>query len=295
MGKKERTLNKQNSKISNSANSDKEERGFQFVVPIDEQIITNINNILRDYNIKLERTEFNLTSKFTTNELGRLQREVGKYNNFIIQYEKLSIDNEKIKIKLKSKELNEMQTKIEEVLNIKELILLDLKKTSLNDEEKNELFNELEKLFKNYKTKKKAHQLVSIIYIKLYININQNEGTNVGYFYLSNKSDDMEFKKLHVREKVGLSEKTMTNQMKLLYKIFGIDISKYQPDNYHGKAENNQFNYNFNSLEYQILSSLIKLLKKYPLPTTPNNIDYIDAINESMSKSNAQEFEDFLN
>ena len=166
MGKKERTLNKQNSKISNSANSDKEERGFQFVVPIDEQIITNINNILRDYNIKLERTEFNLTSKFTTNELGRLQREVGKYNNFIIQYEKLSIDNEKIKIKLKSKELNEMQTKIEEVLNIKELILLDLKKTSLNDEEKNELFNELEKLFKNYKTKKKAHQLVSIIYIK---------------------------------------------------------------------------------------------------------------------------------
>ncbi|MGX0019815.1 uncharacterized protein DUF6038 [Staphylococcus hominis] len=294
MGKKERTLNKQNSKISNSANSDKEERGFQFVVPIDEQIITNINNILRDYNIKLERTEFNLTSKFTTNELGRLQREVGKYNNFIIQYEKLSIDNEKIKIKLKSKELNEMQTKIEEVLNIKELILLDLKKTSLNDEEKNELFNELEKLFKNYKTKKKAHQLVSIIYIKLYININQNEGTNVGYFYLSNKSDDMEFKKLHVREKVGLSEKTMTNQMKLLYKIFGIDISKYQPDNYHGKAENNQFNYNFNSLEYQILSSLIKLLKKYPLPTTPNNIDYIDAINESMSKSNAQKFEDFF-
>ena len=287
-------LNKQNSKKTNSINSDNEERGFQFVVPIDEQIITNINKILRDYNIKLERTEFNLTSKFTTNELRRLQIEIGKYNNFIIQYEKLSIDNDKIKIKIKSKELNEMQTKIEEVLNIKELILLDLKKTNLNDEEKNELFNELKKLFKNYKTKKKAHQLVSIIYIKLYININQNEGTNVGYFYLSNKNDDMEFKKLHIREKVGLSEKTMTNQMKLLYKIFGIDISKYQPDNYHGKTENNQFNYNFNSLQYQILSILIELLKKYPLPTTPNNIDYINAINESISKSNAQEFEDFF-
>lgn len=294
MSEKERILNKQNSKISNSINSGNEERGFQFVVPIDKQIITNINKILRDYNIKLEQTEFNLTSKFTTNELGRLQMEVGKYNNFIIQYEKLSIDNDKIKIKIKSKELNEMQTKIEEVLNIKELILLDLKKTNLNDEGKNELFNELEKLFKNYKTKKKAHQLVSIIYIKLYININQNEGTNVGYFYLSNKSDDMEFKKLHIREKVGLSEKTMTNQMKLLYKIFGIDISKYQPDNYHGKTENNQFNYNFNSLQYQILSILIELLKKYPLPTTPNNIDYINAINESISKSNAQEFEDFF-
>ena len=294
MSEKDMKLNKQNSKKTNSINSDNEEKGFQFVVPIDEQIITNINKILRDYNIKLERTEFNLTSKFTTNELRRLQIEIGKYNNFIIQYEKLSIDNEKIKIKLKSKELNEMQTKIEEVLNIKELILLDLKKTNLNDEEKNELFNELEKLFKNYKTKKKAHQLVSIIYIKLYININQNEGTNVGYFYLSNKSDDMEFKKLHIREKVGLSEKTMTNQMKLLYKIFGIDISKYQPDNYHGKTENNQFNYNFNSLQYQILSILIELLKKYPLPTTPNNIDYINAINESISKSNAQEFEDFF-
>lgn len=294
MSKKERTLNKQNSKISNSVNSENEGIGFQFVVPIDEQIITNINKILRDYNIKLERTEFNLTSKFTTNELRRLQIEIGKYNNFIIQYEKLSIDNDKIKIKIKSKELNEMQTKIEEVLNIKELILLDLKKTNLNDEEKNELFNELEKLFKNYKTKKKAHQLVSIIYIKLYININQNEGTNVGYFYLSNKSDDMEFKKLHIREKVDLSEKTMTNQMKLLYKIFGIDISKYQPDNYHGKTENNQFNYNFNSLQYQVLSILIELLKKYPLPTTPNNIDYINAINESISKSNAQEFEDFF-
>ncbi|HHP1027051.1 TPA: DUF6038 family protein [Bacillus anthracis] len=294
MSEKDMKLNKQNSKKTNSINSDNEERGFQFVVPIDEQIITNINKILRDYNIKLERTEFNLTSKFTTNELRRLQIEIGKYNNFIIQYEKLSIDNDKIKIKIKSKELNEMQTKIEEVLNIKELILLDLKKTNLNDEEKNELFNELEKLFKNYKTKKKAHQLVSIIYIKLYININQNEGTNVGYFYLSNKNDDMEFKKLHIREKVGLSEKTMTNQMKLLYKIFGIDISKYQPDNYHGKTENNQFNYNFNSLQYQILSILIELLKKYPLPTTPNNIDYINAINESISKSNAQEFEDFF-
>lgn len=294
MSEKDMKLNKQNSKKTNSINSDNEEKGFQFVVPIDEQIITNINKILRDYNIKLERTEFNLTSKFTTNELRRLQIEIGKYNNFIIQYEKLSIDNDKIKIKIKSKELNEMQTKIEEVLNIKELILLDLKKTNLNDEEKNELFNELEKLFKNYKTKKKAHQLVSIIYIKLYININQNEGTNVGYFYLSNKSDDMEFKKLHIREKVGLSEKTMTNQMKLLYKIFGIDISKYQPDNYHGKTENNQFNYNFNSLQYQILSILIELLKKYPLPTTPNNIDYINAINESISKSNAQEFEDFF-
>ena len=57
------------------------------------------------------------------------------------------------------------------------------------------------------KRKKKAHQLVSIIYTKLYININQNEGTNVGYFYLNNKSDDMEFKKLHIREKVDLSEK----------------------------------------------------------------------------------------
>ena len=294
MSEKDMKLNKQNSKKTNSINSDNEERGFQFVVPIDEQIITNINKILRDYNIKLERTEFNLTSKFTTNELRRLQIEIGKYNNFIIQYEKLSIDNDKIKIKIKSKELNEMQTKIEEVLNIKELILLDLKKTNLNDEEKNELFNELKKLFKNYKTKKKAHQLVSIIYIKLYININQNEGTNVGYFYLSNKNDDMEFKKLHIREKVGLSEKTMTNQMKLLYKIFGIDISKYQPDNYHGKTENNQFNYNFNSLQYQILSILIELLKKYPLPTTPNNIDYINAINESISKSNAQEFEDFF-
>ena len=294
MSEKDMKLNKQNSKKTNSINSDNEERGFQFVVPIDEQIITNINKILRDYNIKLERTEFNLTSKFTTNELRRLQIEIGKYNNFIIQYEKLSIDNDKIKIKIKSKELNEMQTKIEEVLNIKELILLDLKKTNLNDEEKNELFNELKKLFKNYKTKKKAHQLVSIIYIKLYININQNEGTNVGYFYLSSKSDDMEFKKLHIREKVGLSEKTMTNQMKLLYKIFGIDISKYQPDNYHGKTENNQFNYNFNSLQYQILSILIELLKKYPLPTTPNNIDYINAINESISKSNAQEFEDFF-
>ena len=41
-----------------------------------------------------------------------------------------------------------MQTKIEEVLNIKELILLDLKKTSLNDEEKNELFNELKSYLK---------------------------------------------------------------------------------------------------------------------------------------------------
>ncbi|OIS43349.1 hypothetical protein A4A25_09760, partial [Staphylococcus hominis] len=128
----------------------------------------------------------------------------------------------------------------------------------------------------------------------LYININQNEGTNVSYFYLSNKSDDMEFKKLHIREKVDLSEKIMTNQMKLLYKIFDIDISKYQPDNYHGKSENNQFNYSFNSSQYQILSILIRLLKKYPLPTTPNNIDYINAINESISKSNAQEFEDFL-
>lgn len=29
----------------------------------------------------------------------------------------------------------------------------------------------------------------------------------------------MEFKKLHIREKVDLSEKIMTNQMKLLYKI----------------------------------------------------------------------------
>ena len=137
-------------------------------MPIDEQIITNINNILKDYNIKLERTEFDLTSKFTTNELGRLQREVGKYNNFIIQYEKLSIDNEKIKIKLKSKELNEMQTKIEEVLNIKELILLDLKKTSLNDEEKNELFNELEKLFKIIKRKESSSTCIYYIYKTLY-------------------------------------------------------------------------------------------------------------------------------
>ena len=294
MSEKERTLNKQNSKISNSVNSENEGIGFQFVVPIDEQIIININKIFSDYNIKLEHTEFNLTSKFNTSELGRLQSEVGKYNNFIIQYEKLSIDNKKIKIKIKSKKLNEKQTKIEEVLNIKELVLLDLKKTNLNEKEKNKLFNELEKLFKNYKTKKKAHQLVSIIYTKLYININQNEGTNVGYFYLNNKSDDMEFKKLHIREKVDLSEKIMTNQMKLLYKIFDIDISKYQPDNYHGKSENNQFNYSFNSSQYQILSILIRLLKKYPLPTTPNNIDYINAINESISKSNAQEFEDFL-
>ncbi|MFI8613579.1 hypothetical protein ACIGA4_11005 [Staphylococcus capitis] len=219
MSEKERTLNKQNSKISNSVNSENEGIGFQFVVPIDEQIIININKIFSDYNIKLEHTEFNLTSKFNTSELGRLQSEVGKYNNFIIQYEKLSIDNKKIKIKINSKKLNKMQTKIEEVLNIKELVLLDLKKTNLNEKEKNKLFNELEKLFKNYKTKKKAHQLVSIIYTKLYININQNEGTNVGYFYLNNKSDDMEFKKLHIREKVDLSEKIMTNQMKLLYKI----------------------------------------------------------------------------
>ena len=45
----------------------------------------NINKIFSDYNIKLEHTEFNLTSKFNTSELGRLQSEVGKYNNFIIK------------------------------------------------------------------------------------------------------------------------------------------------------------------------------------------------------------------
>lgn len=168
MSEKERTLNKQNSKISNSVNSENEGIGFQFVVPIDEQIITNINKILRKYNIKLERTEFNLTSKFTTNELRRLEMEVGKYNNFIIQYEKLSINNEKIKIKIKSKELNEMKIKIEEVLNIKELILLDLKKTNLNDEEKNELFNELESYLKIIKRRRKLINLY-LLYIQSFI------------------------------------------------------------------------------------------------------------------------------
>lgn len=109
-----------------------------------------------------------------------------------------------------------MKIKIEEVLNIKELILLDLKKTNLNDEEKNELFNELEKLFKNYKTKKKAHQLVSIIYTKLYININQNEGTNVGYFYLNNKSDDMEFKNyIFVKKLIYLKNYDKSNETTL--------------------------------------------------------------------------------
>lgn len=51
-----RVVDKVYSKKINSINSDNEEREFQFVVPIDEQINININKILSDYNIKLERS-----------------------------------------------------------------------------------------------------------------------------------------------------------------------------------------------------------------------------------------------
>lgn len=56
MRKNLRVVDKVYSKKINSINSDNEEREFQFVVPIDEQINININKILSDYNIKLERS-----------------------------------------------------------------------------------------------------------------------------------------------------------------------------------------------------------------------------------------------
>lgn len=267
---------------------------IQLIIPVDQQISHNINKVLDKFNLTLEQKNFNITSRVDISELDKLRNAILKYNHFIIKYGKVIVEDEIIKIKIHSETLNEIQTQIGKIISTKTLVLVNLKKTNLDSEQKKEIVKELNRLFENYKTKKRAHQNVFGIEVIFYLHFDKYESRRLSYFHLNTENEEMNLKKLHIREKLGLSEKIMSNRMKLLKDVFDIDISKYQPFNEEGLNENNQFNYEFNLSEYYIVSIIIKLLQEYPLPTTPNNISYTSAIKKSVLKNNAQEFEKFL-
>lgn len=133
---------------------------IKLIIPVDQQISHNINKVLDKFNLTLEQKNFNITSRVDISELDKLRNAILKYNHFIIKYGKVIVEDEIIKIKIHSETLNEIQTQIGKIISTKTLVLVNLKKTNLDSEQKKEIVKELNRLFENYKTKKRAHQNV---------------------------------------------------------------------------------------------------------------------------------------
>ncbi|ELV2884479.1 hypothetical protein SGH22_002568, partial [Staphylococcus pseudintermedius] len=91
------------------------------------------------------------------------------------------------------------------------------------------------------------------------------------YFNLVKENPKITYKKRHLQEKQGVKGTTFTNKLKLLNKMYGVDVAKYQPfyNSNNPEYERGQFseryisqrsNYEFNRLQYQIIDMLSKIL-----------------------------------
>ncbi|HDH2367688.1 TPA: hypothetical protein PIV41_001178, partial [Staphylococcus aureus] len=113
------------------------------------------------------------------------------------------------------------------------------------------------------------------------------------------------YKKRHLQEKQGVKGTTFTNKLKLLNKMYGVDVAKYQPfynsnnpeyeiDEFDGRYITQRSNYEFNRLQYQVIEILSKVLDKHPLPKSDNNYKHTPTIEKAILRDDSHNFYEYF-
>lgn len=267
---------------------------YQLVVPMNDKIKGNINKILNLYDMEFKNYLFSISSLVTFEKCNKLRERIAKYPIFRILYEKVKYDENGIKVLINSKVLNDIQTHVSQIPNTTEIYLVDFNNQNISEKIKSELVEKLNKMFNDQKKRKLAHQVINIIEI---INLdNQHKSPiGMGYFYLGAKDSALKFQKVHIQEKNGLSGKVMSNRFALLRDIYDIDMNQFQTYFDKKDSKTKRSNYEFDMEQFESISTLVDLLKNYPLPKSENNIKHLESIKKNIFSDNADEYEKYFN
>nr|WP_318758004.1 hypothetical protein [Staphylococcus sp. KG4-3]MDW8562894.1 hypothetical protein [Staphylococcus sp. KG4-3] len=258
-----------------------------------------------------------LSPLFQPEYAGEIQDFITMYGQFIINFGKVILDNQGVKIKVESESLYSIQQSIQErypsynLINdvgvTKEWYLCRFLK-QISEEDKNELYKSLRQLMNDPRNKKQAFQEVFKIYNDIYIYNKEKYKYDYQastYFNLVQENHKITYKKRHLQEKQGIKGTTFTNKLKLLKKMYDVDVTKYQPfyNSNNPEYETGQFgeryisqksNYEFNRLQYQIIEMLSKILDKHPLPKSDNNYKYNPIIEKTILSDDSHSFYEYF-
>lgn len=290
---------------------------MQYTVHIDDQIINNIKECTKKFKILPMEDKIPLSPLLQPEYAGEVQDFISTYEQFMINFGKVILDSQGIKIQFESESLSSIQRGIQEhcYLNertndidvTKEWYLCKFSNQTL-EEDKNQLYNALKQLMNDSKNKKQAFQEVFKVHIDIYLYNKEKSEYKYqvsSYFNLVKENPKITYKKRHLQEKQGVKGTTFTNKLKLLNKMYGVDVAKYQPfyNSNNPEYERGQFgeryisqrsNYEFNRLQYQIIDMLSKILDKHPLPKSDNNYKHIPTIEKAILSGDSHSFYEYF-
>lgn len=290
---------------------------MQYTVHIDDQIINNIKECTKKFKILPMEDKIPLSPLLQPEYAGEVQDFISTYRQFMINFGKVILDSQGIKIQFESESLSSIQRGIQEhcYLNkrtndidvTKEWYLCKFSNQTL-EEDKNQLYNALKQLMNDSKNKKQAFQEVFKVHIDIYLYNKEKSEYKYqasSYFYLVKENPKITYKKRHLQEKQGVKGTTFTNKLKLLNKMYGVDVTKYQPfynstnPEYEVGAYGERYilqksNYEFNRNQYQIIDILSKIVDKHPLPKSNNDYYHIPAIEKAILSDDSNVFYEYF-
>lgn len=290
---------------------------FQYSVHIDEQIINNVKVCIEKFEVLPMKDKIPLSPLVQPEYATEIQDFISTYGQFMINFGKVMLDSQGIKVKVESESLNNIQQSIKERYPInnpindvnvtKEWYICRFLK-QISEEDKNELYKSLRQLMNDSKNKKQAFQEVFKIYNDIYIYNKEKAKYDYqvsSYFNLIQENPKITYKKRHLQEKQGVKGTTFTNKLKLLKKMYDVDVAKYQPfynsnnpeyeiDEFDGRYITQRSNYEFNRLQYQAIEILSKVLDKHPLPKSDNNYKHTPTIEKAILRDDSHSFYEYF-
>lgn len=201
---------------------------MQYTVHIDDQIINNIKECTKKFKILPMEDKIPLSPLLQPEYAGEVQDFISTYEQFMINFGKVILDSQGIKIQFESESLSSIQRGIQEHCYLNERTNdIDVTKewylckfsNQILEEDKNQLYNALKQLMNDSKNKKQAFQEVFKVHIDIYLYNKEKSEYKYqvsSYFNLVKENPKITYKKRHLQEKQGVKGTTFTNKLKLL-------------------------------------------------------------------------------
>lgn len=290
---------------------------MRYTVHIDDQIINNVKECIKKFEVLPMEDKIPLSPLLQPEYAGEVQDIINTYEQFMINFGKVMLDSQGVKVKIESESLISIQQSIQEqCYSNKRTNDIDVTKewylckflNQISEEDKNQLYESLKKLMNDSKNKKQAFQEVFKIYNDIYIYNKEKAKYDYqvsSYFNLIQENPKITYKKRHLQEKQGVKGTTFTNKLKLLKKMYDVDVAKYQPfynsnnpeyeiDEFDGRYITQRSNYEFNRLQYQAIEILSKVLDKHPLPKSDNNYKHNPTIEKAILRDDSHSFYEYF-
>lgn len=290
---------------------------MRYTVHIDDQIINNVKECIKKFEVLPMEDKIPLSPLLQPEYAGEVQDIINTYEQFMINFGKVMLDSQGVKVKIESESLISIQQGIQEqCYSNKRTNDIDVTKewylckflNQISEEDKNQLYESLKKLMNDSKNKKKAFQEVFKIYNDIYIYNKEKSKYDYqasSYFNLVRENPKLTYKKRHLQEKQDIKGTTFTNKLKLLKTMYGLEVTKYQP--YYistppkrggiAYGETDFFqksNYEFNKEQYQIINILSKIVDKHPFPKSSNDYNYMPSIEKTVLNDDSCVYYDYL-